>query len=406
MNTIASETILYKSPSPSDVFCFSPSMTVLPSGKILASFDIGGKGVLKLSGPKTEHGDFDSSNQGKIYSSSDNGKTWQHLTDLAMYHARLFTDEDKVYFIGHDKGITISVSCDEGKTWSSITELDNSAIWHQAPCACHKENGYIYLTMEKRVGKTWPGVAVVMLKGKLGTDLTDKKNWTFSNALTYPSELKTSLGVPFYPTKFLTEDKTQNRFCGDPGFLESHVVKIHDQEHLLYGEDKIHIFMRQHSGLTNIGALAECTILPNGEPKLDLVKSPFGSPMLHIPIPGGQMKFDVCYDEVSQYYWLVSTQATDSMRRPECLPNDRYGLPDNERHRLVLYFSTNMFDWCFAGIVAIGKTTKQSRHYASMVIKEDDILILSRSGDEDAAGAHNGNLITLHRIENFRKLVY
>jgi hypothetical protein len=128
--------------------------------------------------------------------------------------------------------------------------------------------------------------------------------------------------------------------------------------------------------------------------------------MLHIPIPGGQMKFDVCYDEVSQYYWLVSTQATDSMRRPECLPNDRYGLPDNERHRLVLYFSTNMFDWCFAGIVAIGKTTKQSRHYASMVIKEDDILILSRSGDEDAAGAHNGNLITLHRIENFRKLVY
>ena len=50
MNIIANETVLYKSPSPADIFCYSPSVTVLPSGRILASFDIGGKGVLNLSG--------------------------------------------------------------------------------------------------------------------------------------------------------------------------------------------------------------------------------------------------------------------------------------------------------------------------------------------------------------------
>ena len=118
------------------------------------------------------------------------------------------------------------------------------------------------------------------------------------------------------------------------------------------------------------------------------------------------MKFHVVYDEKSKLYWLVTSQSTDSMRRPELLSNDRYGLPDNERHRLALYFSSNLFDWCFAGMIAISPSPKQSRHYASMVICGDDLLIASRSGDELASSAHNGNLNLLHRVHNFRDLVY
>jgi hypothetical protein len=164
--------------------------------------------------------------------------------------------------------------------------------------------------------------------------------------------------------------------------------------------------MRQHSGLTNIAALAKCKINADGSMEFGLETSPAGTPMLHVPFPGGQMKFDIRYDEKSSYYWLVCTQATDSMTRVEYLPKDRYGLPDNERHRLALYFSKNMFDWCFAGIVAIGKTNKCSRHYAAMEICGDDILILSRSGDENAKSAHNGNILTLHRVCSFRSLIY
>jgi hypothetical protein len=94
------------------------------------------------------------------------------------------------------------------------------------------------------------------------------------------------------------------------------------------------------------------------------------------------------------------------MTRPHLLPDDRYGLPDNERQRLQLHFSKNLFDWCFAGIVADGGSAKQSRHYASMVIDGEDLYILSRSGNERAKSAHNGNLITFHKVENFRKLIY
>lgn len=42
--------------------------------------------------------------------------------------------------------------------------------------------------------------------------------------------------------------------------------------------------------------------------------------VLYAPCPGGQRKFHVLYDEQTKLYWLLSTQATDSMIRPERMP--------------------------------------------------------------------------------------
>ncbi len=97
---------------------------------------------------------------------------------------------------------------------------------------------------------------------------------------------------------------------------------------------------------------------------------------------------------------------TDLSSQHSPLPPERWGLPDNEHHRLVLHFSKNMIDWCFAGLVAKGDTPKESRHYVSMCIDGDDLCIVSRSSDEHAHSAHNGNLITFHRVKGFRALVY
>jgi len=41
-----------------------------------------------------------------------------------------------------------------------------------------------------------------------------------------------------------------------------------------------------------------------------------------------------------------------------------------------------------------------------MDINGDGLVIVSRSGDEAASDAHNGNLTTFHRVKNFRGLVY
>ena len=118
------------------------------------------------------------------------------------------------------------------------------------------------------------------------------------------------------------------------------------------------------------------------------------------------MRFHILYDDKTKLFWLLSTQATDSMTRAEKLDKERFNLPYDERQRMVLHFSKNLVDWCFAGLVAKGDSPKQARHYACMDIDGDDLIILSRSGDADAKSAHDGNIITFHRVKNFRDLVY
>ena len=106
---IADERIIYKVPaSPENIFVYSPSLIELPNGRLLAGFDLGGSGVSKLPEPKTTGWrQWNIQNQAKIYCSDDKGKSWKHICDLPMFHARFFRDGNNVYFIGHDKAITI-----------------------------------------------------------------------------------------------------------------------------------------------------------------------------------------------------------------------------------------------------------------------------------------------------------
>jgi hypothetical protein len=164
--------------------------------------------------------------------------------------------------------------------------------------------------------------------------------------------------------------------------------------------------MRAHTGGTGYAAIAKVVENADGTMTTQVEQVPSGQRVLFVPCPGGQMRFHVLYDAQDKLYWLLSTLAWDSMTHIDKLPPDRYNLPNNERQVLALHFSKNMIDWRMAGVVAQGNSAKESRHYASMVFDGDDLLVLSRSGDARAKSAHDGNLITFHRITNFRNLVY
>ncbi len=408
MNLLADERIVFESPDAANIYCYSPGLTCSKSGRLIGTCDLGGPGVKNITGIKSNYGDHPGScNQCKIFVSDNHGKTWRHTADLPILHARPFLAEKSLYVIGHNGCLSIFRSDDEGETWSDATILDDSEIWHQAPCAIDYFHGKIYLTMEAKVkGALWPGVAPVLMSAKVNSDLLQRKNWFFSNKLVFSDYFNNSnlIGTPFYPTRDLNNDV----MCGDPCWLESHVVRIYDKNHNFYDPENktVYLLMRAHTGMTNIGAIALGEEATDGGLSLKIAKSPVGTPMIFIPLPGGQMKFHIVYDKETKLYWLLSTQATDSMTRPHLLPDDRYSLPNNERQRLQLHFSKNLFDWCFAGIVADGGSAKQSRHYASMIIDGEDLCILSRSGDRRAKSAHNGNLITFHKILNFRDLIY
>ena len=411
-------TVMYRSSDPHEEYCYSPGIAVLPSGRLVGTMDVGGPG--RKSAPPEER------YRGKVFVSDDQGKRWRHVHDVPFVHARPFLAGDRLYVLGHRGDLAVTASGDGGASWGETSVLTEGEQWHQSACNVWYAHGCVYLVMERRTTfdlRTWQvgELAPVLMRGRLDSDLTRRENWTFASELSFRDVMPGAqtdpqvdlFGVPFFHAPYPSgATVSAGRNCAPIGWLETNVVQILDPEHFWHDPTgrTFHLLARAHTGGTGYAALAKVTeqgASPGtGAMRTALEEVPSGRNALFLPCPGGQMRFHVLYDEPTERYWLLSTQATDSMRRAECLPADRYNLPNNERRRLQLHFSRNLVDWCFAGLVAVGPCERGSRHYASMAIDGEDLIVLSRSGDEQAHDAHNGNLITFHRIPRFRRLVY
>lgn len=409
---------LYSSPAPQAIFPGSPGIWRMECGRLVVTYDLRGPGVQPDCGDVYQRSNG-ACTGGHVLTSDDRGKTWQPRARFPFQHARPFEAGGALYVLGQADDLCVIRSMDGGDNWDPPTVLTNGECWHQAPANVWFANHCVYLVMEKRLRfevKGWPvsEFAPVLMRGAIGENLTKPDAWTYASELAFteavPDAELNYFGVPFYsglyPEAYRTD--TPGRGFAPAGWLETNVVQFRDPEQ--YGYDPsgrtFHLFARAHTGRTNLACMAKVVQEEDGTMRTMLERAPSGKIMAYVPWPGGQMKFHILYDDQTALYWLVSTQTTDSMCRWECLPPTRYRMADNERRRLVLHFSRNCMDWCFAGLVCQGSLDVESRHYASMAIDGEDLLILSRSGDDRARNPHDVNLITLHRVRNFRSLVY
>jgi hypothetical protein len=406
---------VFESPDPKQIVAYSPGIWNLGDGRLVATMD---RGVVENGKKKEMRKGIPADRSfwlGRIYLSTDRGHSWRHITDMPMRHARPFRAGDAIYVLGHSDDLVVMRSDDGGESWSKPETLTRGEKWHQAPCNVWIRSGRIYLVMEQVTDPNFRGwsvsvLAPVVMSAKLGDDLTRRESWTFSNRLSFVNALKQSgepqaIGAPFYEPG----STPRGRNMAPIGWLETNIVQFDDPNHVWHDPTghTFHLWMRAHTGATNLACIAKGVESPDrSKITVQVEHAPSGEPMLYVPCPGGQMKFHILFDERDKLFWLLSSQSTDSMTRLDRLPKNRYGLANNERHRLQLHFSTNCVDWCFAGLVADSGSALQGRHYASMAFDGDDLLILSRSGDHRARSAHDGNLITFHVVEDFRQLVY
>ncbi len=402
--------VVYESPDPARVYCYTPGILRLPDGRLIATLDVGGPGVSAME-PR-----------GRIFISDDGGQRWQPRGSFPFIHARPFCTGGRVYILGHEGDLKVVASADRGWTWSAPSLLTTNEQWHGTAANVWTNGQFVYLVMEQRVHhrvRGWPvsELAPVLWRGRADADLLRRENWTRANSLSFqealaklqPADPGEGVGIPWFAAPYPSGSMPAwRRPCAPMGWLEGNVVQILDPNHVWHDPSgrTYHIWLRAHTGGSGFAAILKVVEHPDGSMVSELEQAPSGRKVLWVPCPGGHMRFHVLWDAPSRLYWLLSSQSTDSVCRPDRLPVDRFSLPNNERHRLQLHFSRNMMDWCFAGLIATGATPREARHYAAMDVDGDDLVILSRSGDSRARSAHDGNLITFHRVRNFRSLVY
>lgn len=392
MKMISDENVLYHSPDPAGLYCYTPWLDHAFNGRIVASFDIAGPSLKQEAGPFSDHGDY-GANQLRIYVSDDQGRTWRETGRLPMLHARVFAAGKALYALGHSGRLLISRSTDNGETWGEPAVLDDTYLWIQGAGGYDRMNGKIYLTWEHQPNpEGWEGGDPVLMCADENADLTRRENWRFSNVVKFKDAVeKVAPAAGIKP------------HC----WLESSLMFERDEANLFYDPDfrKPLVFLRLNaSPAANMAALLTGNEAVDGALSLDLPQLPGGEPFLYVPFPGGNMKFQTVWDEPSKCYWMVATDTRMiSFGNRSKMSRDISWF--DERRQLGLYYSRNAFDWIHAGVVACGKTEHESRHYASLLPVGGDMLVLSRSGDENAKSTHDTDMITLHRVPDFRSLV-
>jgi len=322
--------------------------------------------------------------------------------------------------LGHSDDLVIYCSEDNGETWDEGSWLTKGQKWHHAPCGNWIEDAFVNLEWQHRiqyageVKSSWDvaRLAPVMLRAKETDDLRKRESWVFFDEIRFRDLIDEDamewFGIPFYPSRLHPEMGKDGTYLQmQSGWLESNLVRITDPDHYWYDPSgkTFHIVMRTHTGGSGYCAVMLAVVEENGIRILPQT-NPSGRKVVFVPMHGGHNRFHILWDEPTKLYWLLSVQSINSMTRMEKLPKERYNIPCDERHRLQLHFSKNLVDWCFAGMLFIGQSERQSRHYTSADVDGEDMVFVSRTSDEYADSAHNSNMSTFYRVKNFRSLVY
>jgi len=270
-------------------------------------------------------------------------------------------------------------SDDGGRTWSEPITLFKGHFWN-----CHTgmavSDRHLYWAVDDLSLGVKRGPRAIV--GDLSGDVMNPSAWRMSEPVPFP-------GVP--------EALTNPKFAELPSqYLEPNVINVRGHLRVLA---TVKPKRQSTAGL--------CAVLDLNDDggKLDLKFAQFH------PMPGGQLKFCVQRDEVSQMFWTTANLAVDSQgafgwwAAGEKRGNFAFasGLGGNDRRFLMLLYGVDGLNWFQAGCVAQAGKISQSFMYARPVIDGNDLAIIARSS-VNAPNQRDADCATFHRVRDFRKL--
>jgi hypothetical protein len=326
----------------------------------------------------------------RVLQSTDRGRTWQAVSELPYYSAVPWLHEGMLYLFAHPEGtkfrnddLILLRSTDSGATWSDPVTLFPGHYWNCQTGMAIRDHRLYWAIDDLSLGMPKRGPRVVA--GDLSRELMDPRAWRLSNMVPFP-------GLP----ESLVHPKFSGSYPSTP-MLEPNVILVNGQLRVLAAVKPV----RQST--TNLCAVFDVT--DDGR-MLQLSFTQFH------PMPGGQVKFCILWDDVSRLFWATVNLAADGQdvygfqADP---PEKRGGRPysgaigGNDRRFLMLMYGLDGLNWFPAGCVARAGKLSQSFMYASQAADGDDLAIVARSSVH-SENRHDADYATFHRVRDFRKL--
>jgi hypothetical protein len=246
-------------------------------------------------------------------------------------------------------------STDGGRTWSEPTTLFTGLFWNCHTGMVQRGDRLYWATDDLSLGnKRGPRV----IAGDLSGDPMNPQAWRISEPVPFP-------GVP--------EAMTNPKFANlSSQYLEPNVIEVNGR---LRGLATVKPKRQSTAGLAAVFDFED-----KGGP-IELKFTQFH------PMPGGQLKFCVIWDEATQMFWATANLVVDGQgafdwfREAEKRGYVRYasGLGGNDRRFLMLFYGLDGLNWFHAGCIAQAPKISQSFMHARPVIDGDDLAIIARS---------------------------
>jgi len=327
---------------------------VLSNGDYLASHALFGSASGSSTNGKT-----------RIFRSTDKGVTWTKVNggnDLSgILRGTLFEHGGAVYLLGSNKdssGVTvISKSTDNGGSWSTPVALTTSGGMatpdHVLPVS----------------GRLWAATTTTAMSAASSSNLTLSASWS------RPGGFPTSSNSWLPGTGFNTTDN----FIGEGQMTYSPI------EGLVIMPK---VRMLSYTAIARVNSVSGAVSF---DPDRDFV-----------PLPGGEKKFGVRYDSVSGKYFLLGN--------PILPANTGSSIArDLIRNTAMVFTSSDLRTWRLEKIFLYSANIDyEGFQYFNFDFDGNDIVIASRTafdvGGNKPPRGHDSNLLTFHRIPNFRNL--
>lgn len=368
-------TVIAQSATPLTRNYASPSIAILPDGSYVVSHDYSGTVA-------------------SIYRSTDQGATWSFTTQVADCHwAGLFVHNDALYLMGTSKSfgnIVIYKSTDGGYSWTSAVDATTGLLfagrYHTGPVPVVVHNGRIWRAYEES-----PDPAnerdfhAFVLSAPVNADLLDASSWTKSNTLRFNENWLNA--------------KRPNWFEGNIVVTPSgDIIDFMRLETWQEIGGAMPITTGGAAGLQRYEVAAKISVSSDGT---TVAFNNNASEYAHFP--GAESKFTIRYDTTSGKYWTIVSKISVFTSTWET-----YNLPSHQRNVLALYSSTDLVNWEHQYNIIKWNEGYPAKtwdvfgfQYADWQFEGNDIVAVSRTAWYGER-YHNANLITFHRIANFR----